>query len=535
MNYLFNLLNISKNKKILPSYISATEFENVTQQDFLCDWLSIVLPKSPNPHPLQSLFLKGIQYEAYIIDTIRKKLKLPLLKLSSLSTSREYTSFEHTLDLKQSIDSMKSGEKIIYSPYIASEKEELRGIPDLLIRSDYIESFCGIEVPQESSLFGNYYYIPIEIKYSSLHFDNSEKTLLNINRTKIYKTQLCIYSKILADLQGVFPCCAFIIGKNGFEKIGHVYFQTKDNDIVSLFYKGIEWLRDVRKNAYTMEFSHQLLPNMKVSHPLYDKEKKIVAEYYGEITEFWQCSIKHRYNLLDNTDDLVYSWKDPNFDANLLCLPNTYFQKLDILFKINRGEIQPIYPRKISLNLFEWKSIENECFVDFETVGDIDDNENSTIFLIGIYYKNKYTYFLADTLKHEKNILISFYQFWKDIGSPKIWYWYAEDSFWKKACKKYDLELNMKWVDLYKVFFENNICVKGCKNFKLKSYIYALLSLGKIKINLPPEECSNGINALLLGSEYYENKNKDILQPILVYNEFDCKSLEVLLDFIRKL
>ena len=60
---------------------------------------------------------------------------------------------------------------------------------------------------------------------------------------------------------------------------------------------------------------------------------------------------------------------------------------------------------------FNWKTEictwkENECFVDFETVGDIDDNENSTIFLIGVYYQNKYTYFLADTLKHEKNILI---------------------------------------------------------------------------------------------------------------------------------
>ena len=86
-----------------------------------------------------------------------------------------------------------------------------------------------------------------------------------------------------------------------------------------------------------------------------------------------------------------------------------------------------------------------------------------------------------------------------------------------------------------KVIFENNICVKGCKNFKLKSYIHALLSLGKIKINLPPEECSNGINALLLGCEYYENKNKNVLQPILVYNEFDCQSLYVLLEFIRKL
>ena len=530
MSALFDLLSISKTKKKISNYISATEFENVAQQDFLCDWLSVVLPKNPNPHPLHTLFLKGIQHEAQLIDTLRKKLQLPLPKISSLSTSRQYTPYEHTTDLKETLHLMKKGENLIYSPYLASEKEELRGIPDLLIRSDYIKKLFNIDVPQEPSLFGNYYYIPIEIKYSALHFDQSEKTLLNINRTKIYKMQLCVYSKILSDLQGVFPCCAFIIGKNGLSILGHIYFQTKDNEIVSLFYKGLDWLRNVRNNAYTMEFSHQLLPNMKISHPLYDQEKKIVAEHYGEITEFWQCSIKHRYNLLDNSNDLIYSWKDPDFDVNLLCVPNTYFQKLDTLFKINRGEIAPIYPKKIKKELFDWRTIENECFVDFETVGD----EESIIFLIGVYYQGKYTYFLADTLQHEKNVLLSFYHFWKDIGSPKVWYWYAEDAFWTKACKKYDLDLKINWVDLYKVFFENNVCVKGCKNFKLKSYIHALLSLQKIKIKLPPQECSNGINALLLGSEYYEQHNKDVLQPILVYNEFDCKSLEVLLDFIQK-
>ena len=101
MSALFDLLSISKTKKKISNYISATEFENVAQQDFLCDWLSVVLPKNPNPHPLHTLFLKGIQHEAQLIDTLRKKLQLPLPKISSLSTSRQYTPYEHTTDLKK--------------------------------------------------------------------------------------------------------------------------------------------------------------------------------------------------------------------------------------------------------------------------------------------------------------------------------------------------------------------------------------------------------------------------------------------------
>jgi len=538
---LWHILNIKKNKKKISPYISATEFENFICNDPLCDWLSIVLPKKDEPHPFQSLFNKGIHHEAIIIDKLRKKNNLELVKMSSLNTSREYDDYHQEIDFKRTEDAMKRGDSFLYSPFIVSEKNDLRGIPDILVRSDYIKKYFDIDVAQEESIFGSYYYIPIEIKYSSLHFDKTNQTLLNINRTKIYKTQLYVYSKILADIQGTMPCCSFIIGKN--PNIGHVYF---DKDISQLFYKGLEWLQDLRKNIYKWndnDLIPRLLPNMKNNNPLYTKEKKMIADYFGEITEFWQCSIKHRYNLLDKTNDKIYSWKDQNFDTNLLGVNKSYFEKIDLLFKINRDEIVPIYPKKIIHDLFEWRSpIMNnvqsldEMFVDFETVGNVDEGEESTIYLIGVWYHKKYTYFLADSISHEseKKLVYSFYQYWSNMGKPKIWYWYAEDNFWNKACKKYNLSLPMLWVDLYKVFYEGNVFIKGCKNFKLKSYIHALKNLNLIKIDLPPEECCNGVDALFLGSEYYETRDHKILESILAYNKFDCQSLDVLLNFIRK-
>jgi uncharacterized protein YprB with RNaseH-like and TPR domain len=529
---------IKPNLNYKPSlYISATEFENFINNDLLCDWLSIVHPKKDYKNPLQSLFNKGIHYESFILDKLRKKFQLELPKLSSLSTSREYTEYEHKEDLKITLKNMREGIPLLYSPFIASDIEELRGIPDLLVRNDYIEKFFGVkDVPLGSSIFGEYYYIPIEIKYSSLYFDKSIKTILNINRTKIYKTQLCVYSKILCNIQGHFPCCAFIIGKNT-EYLGHVYFQTRDNDIVKLFYEGLTWLRYIKENAYKIDFSVKLLPNMKINNSIYDDEKKKIAEYYGEITEFWQCSIKHRYNLLDNTNNTIFSWKDPNFKMELLQTNPSYKFKLDKLFKINRDEIDPIYPKKIIHNHYNWRDDMNEIFVDFETTGDPNENDECVIFLIGVYQKNKeYIYFKADDIsdKSEKKIILDFYSFWKKLGNPKVWYWYAENSFWDRVCKKYNISLNIDWVDLYKVFFDGNVFIKGCKNFKLKSYIYSLKELKIIDISYPPKECCNGLNALCLGYEYYETKDKGILNSILEYNKFDCVCLEVLLGFIRK-
>jgi len=537
---LWSILNVKKSKKKISPYISATEFENFICNDPLCDWLSIILPKKDELHPFQSLFNKGIHHEAEVIYQLRKKFNIELIKLSSLTTSREYDEYHQQIDFKTTIDAMKRGDTIIYSAFIVSEKNELRGIPDLLVRNDYMKKYFDIDVPQEESIFGSYYYIPIEIKYSTLHFDKSNQTLLNINRTKIYKTQLYVYSQILSDIQGTIPCCSFIIGKGKNVNLGHVYFETNDKDISQLFYKGLEWLQDLRKNVYEWkdhELIPRLLPNMKNNNPLYTKEKKLVSEYFGEITEYWQCSVKHRYNLLDKTNDSIYSWKNQNFDINLLGVNKSYFEKIDLLFKINRGEISSLYPKKIIHKLSEWRNETSlEIFVDFETVGNIEEGEESTIYLIGIWYNSEYTYFLADSISYdsEKKLVESFYQYWIKIGKPKIWYWYAEDNFWNKACKKYNLSLPMLWVDLYKIFYEGNVFIKGCKNFKLKSYVYALKKLNLIKIDLPPEECCNGTDALFLGNEYYETRDNNILESILSYNKFDCQSLYVLLDFIRK-
>jgi uncharacterized protein YprB with RNaseH-like and TPR domain len=192
------------------------------------------------------------------------------------------------------------------------------------------------------------------------------------------------------------------------------------------------------------------------------------------------------------------------------------------------------YTDNININLIKKC---NEIFVDFETVGDVEDNENSTIFLIGVYQKNgQYTYFKAEQINQEseKKIVLDFYSFWKKLGNPKVWYWYAEHNFWEKVCKKYNVSLPIIWTDLYKVFFVGNVFVRGCKNFKLKSYIHSLLKLGLIQIELPPKECCNGLDALFLGSEYYETKDEEILNYILDYNKFDCISLFILLEFIRK-
>jgi hypothetical protein len=91
-------------------------------------------------------------------------------------------------------------------------------------------------------------------------------------------------------------------------------------------------------------------------------------------------------------------------------------------------------------------------------------------------------------------------------------------------------DINIKWVDLYQVVREEPFVVKGCKNFKLKNYVSSLSSLGKIKINPPPETCGNGLEAMTIAYQYYyeneesdekeeNDKKEDRFKDIIQYNQ----------------
>lgn len=547
------------------TWISATEFDNWAKNDKISDWFSVlknhfIIDEESPEHPLSFLFKKGSEYETKIVNSIQQKTGLILKKISSLNTSREYSGKNTKFidkDLKNTIDLMQHGCPVIYSGFIADKKEKLRGIPDLLVRNDYISSLFPnlrkdvidiVSDSSEKSIFGNYYYLPIEIKFSSLYFDSTQKYLLNMDRTRFYKTQLFTYCKILNEIQGLIPRYAFIIGKRTivnktvydcFEKPGFIDYKYRDNEIVKFFYDGLDWLRDVKKNGINWDLNADLYPNMKVDNPVYNDEKRVISESIGEITEIWQCGVKHRVNAIAHK---ITSWKDPRLTSEILGVNDQYKDTIDLLLKINRGELGDYYPKKFTKNTNDWKNkISDEMFVDFETVRDSLDldsyGEDEKIFLIGVWYKDKYTYFLMNTLseENEKQIILEFYEFWKNNGSPKIWYWFAESEMWSRAMRRHSLDLQLSWYDLYQVFKDEPFVVKGCKNFKLKSYVKSLVNLKYIDIELPPSDCCNGMDAMITAWRYYNENQNNQLDSVIVYNEFDCKSLDKLLQFIRSL
>ena len=569
-------------------WISATEFDSFCQNDPIIDWFSTVEKntESSSPcnensgktHPLAFLFEKGRIHEDNVVDALRQKTGFSLDKQSSLSTSRLYTDSYDKKDIAHTRQCMARGDYLIYSPYLSDHFNKIRGIPDLLIRNDYVPVLWPmLSAPKYKSRFGDYYYLPVEIKFSTIHLSADGIHMLNSGRSKFYKLQLYTYCTLLEHIQEVRPDTAFIIGKRTVSKNkmnfissssiiqpGVIHYgnnedgdnKSYDEAIPSLFEEGLEWLRRVKKYGTGWDQSidnilkYNLFPNMKADHPLFQSDKKNIANTYGEITEIWQCGVKNRNNALSHG---IHSWKDPNLSSSIMNVPLAYSDAIDKILKVNRGELGDYYPAKFTKNTNSFRDTQSEMFVDFETLRDSFDTssygEDEWIFLIGVYYKGEYKSFrLGDvSLEKEREMIDSFLTFWHKNGSPKCWFWYAEREFWRRALLRHPtLSNSVKWVDLYQVVREEPFVVKGCKNFKLKSYVSALSNLGKIKINPPPDTCGNGLEAMTIAYQYYyesdennqnneKNEKEERFKDIIQYNQFDCEALYQILTFLRTL
>ena len=147
-----------------------------------------------------------------------------------------------------------------------------------------------------------------------------------------------------------------------------------------------------------------------------------------------------------------------------------------------------------------------------------------------------------------------FVTFVRNRGNPNIRYWYAEPKFWSTAeCRQFDLAHDNnnierkdhisdkwkslgEWNDLYNLFLQEPIVLKGCFKFGLKPIAKTMKSQGMIKTSLE-SYCNSGMSAMINADKCYKISddpvNSDTMIDIAKYNEFDCKVLwEIFLFFL---
>jgi hypothetical protein len=539
-------------ERITRPYIAVTKTFNYIRKDPLIDWLTTYKSKQSETNQTFTGFLcsQGIKFEKNIIKYIEDNIS-PIVKIDS------YYSDE---SVKLTHQALKNNVPVIYSAPLKHGNIKCYGVADLIVRKDILPKFFSDTKYIESlNLDGDYYII--DIKYSSLKIDDNF-LLKNEDKEKCYKVQLWLYNKCIEKYVKNISKHAFILGRKNctggpFDLLGVVDLnQQVPYNIEHLARDAIKWVQDVKlwghKWSINPPSKSELYPNMKnkMTSRWISMEKNKLSECLGEITSIYYCGVIKRNNAIANG---VFSWRDKKCNSKTLGLSGKIGYTVDKILNINRQNEIKFLPKRISVSL----PVENVvCFVDFETLSevfeDLEDvnnpNTNSIIFCIGLYIyytdrkKCEYKQFVcnSNTPEEEFRIMNEFVNSIRHLKDPWLFYWYADKMMWNRATKRHNktMHLNLKnWYDLYTVFKDEPIVIKGCFDFKLKSIIKSLHGNNLIDFSYEDSEVTNGMDAQIIAWNYYSDKNKHEgdFKDVLYYNKLDCKALYFIYKFLIKI
>ena len=391
-------------------WVSASKTRNYILKDPLIDWLNhygalkglTADAKTPNYDSRLDfgLFImkQGCDFEEYIMGLLREKFKTDLVEVKPSA---------YTTRMQETIDLMKKGTPIISQGMIFNNNKTF-GIPDLIIRSDYINLITEIATISDKKngcrFSPDWHYRIIDIKFSTLKLKANITTMLNQTNQKVYKSQLYIYNECLGYIQEYKPNKSYILGRgweattkdityssnNPLSKLGVVNFSQDDNDIASLTQDAISWWRlmttkGVKWNIIPIPSVPELYPNMcNESSTGWEKVKFNLANDIKELTLIWQVGPDARNNAHANQ---VYKWDDVDCTTEILGITGSKMKPMvEKILSVNRGS-SLIVPSKITNNLFDWRNNGLDFFIDFENVTsiyDIKDNSVNLIYMIGI-------------------------------------------------------------------------------------------------------------------------------------------------------
>lgn len=529
---------------------------------------------------------KGNLFEKRVVNIIKDKYEHIDLNGTHFNCRNEKL-------YQQTVDSIYNGIPFIISGVLWNIDDNTYGVPDLLVRSDYINDLISIppltdeeQYYSAQKLNGNYHYIVIDIKFTTLMLKSDGIHMLNEGMNPCYKAQTLIYNKALSKIQGFFPSKTFLLGRRWkfiykgkeykgdscFDRLGTINYSTVDSEFINKTEEAIKWVLNVRTNGQFWDpFKHTFLyPNMCNTYDYpWNGVKKRIANYVDEITNVWMCSIRNRQHA---NKFGIYKWSDERCNTDTLGINGIMTKRVvDKMLKINKQEQILISPKKILNNNQYWQTEYSlEFYIDFETISDVvltqfeelpKAESFNLIFQIGVGYINKkgiwkYKYFIVKEYSQpeEYRICKEFIEFvnymklkYKFDGPPPMFHWANfERRVWDNICEKYDMvnvwDLNDNWIDMHKVFKQEPIVIKDVFNFSLKNIAKKMYEYGMIKTAWDDVNCDNGASAMIVAkrardeAEIYnlELEHTDYMKQIIRYNEIDVKTLYEIINYLRE-
>lgn len=434
------------------SWISATSTYNYMMKDPLLDWLkhhyNSLVHKHRTYRRVVNKCLKesksSYNFTAYIMEQgvafEKKVMKLIIKKFGSERVAEIHGELapRDPIKVKETLDAMRKGIPIIHSGVLHNPQNKTFGIPDLLIRSDWLNFIVddvplahnleiksapkladGPEVDQSGEekpvLRKKWHYRVVDIKFTGLLLRADAIHLLNSVSFPAYKAQLLIYNWALGYMQGYTPDQVYILGRRWkytskgetytgnacFDKLGIIDYSTSDEEYIEQTENALKWLREVRSDEaadwdilnYPLK-RWELYPNMCNAHDYpWHAVKENIADQTKELTNLWMVGPRNRKLALQEG---ISQWTDKDCTPEVLGITGERTSKiLDAIIKINRSDKQKISPKYISNNIGSWKQSDTiEFFVDFETCNGVVSsikrlpaaNTKTIVFMIGVGY-----------------------------------------------------------------------------------------------------------------------------------------------------
>ena len=512
---------------------------------------------------------RGIEFEAEVIAELKRRHGTLVTQIaSSFQQSRCAKVFAETrIALQRGRPIIYQGvlhaplNKILYSNSAAADITVV-GMPDLIVREDYLDVFGGKAKKQQNKK--KIKYVAIDIKSSQISLCADGEHVRNGTASmRANKAQIYIYNLLLNCVTGGGATFAHVYGraggnaadikKNKRYQIGRLDFAMHDAEIAAKARDALAWRARLLIDFDSIDLA-DLHPNMKNKQDSPWRCRKLeLAEERGELTTLWMVGVKAR---AEGIEQGIYSWRDKRCTAAKLGFGAETKRgvTLDAILRVNRSKKAKYASGPIDAvkRLLAQSRGTSEFFVDFETA--IIEGQGHVIFMIGLYFKQgrvmRYVNFCADRINaaNEKRLIQQFQKFIHNNAKKyRIYHWSAaETSLYRKACRKYRLRgtlVSAHWRDLLAIFHAGPIVVKGAFNFSLKSIAQALFDQRLINdIYDPTAVIKDGAAAMIhaLNAERCtsaggvslatSNEIKDIAE----YNEYDCRILyEILNQFLR--
>lgn len=512
----------------------------------------------------------GKEFEDFLINKIKENHKVITVSTTGLD-SRSVELFNETIKL------MKEGVPIIYQGVLHNYDNNTYGIPDLIVRADYINKLLNYNaISEKESHIGSpnlnlkYHYKIIDIKGSTISLKSDGIHIRKTCSIPAFKGQLYIYQKALNNIQGININKAYIWGKkydhntniyNYMNKLGTIDYDINNNPNDDFKYikktnDAIKWVQELRMNGYKWcllpkPSRAELYPNMKNSASEYIKLKQQLADKLYEITNIWNCGIDMREKAHSKN---ILGWNDPKCTTkNLGLKKNNQNKIIDSILNINRQNKILISPSKIIYDRNNWIKTPKDTmnfYFDFESFSESNlDINNMYVYLIGVGYVKDNTWIYKDFLMKNKNnqseydMTFEFIKYIKNIlilekkKKATCFHWCSHEKTCYENIKLKNSNIIfddsfLNFYDLNKIFVNEPVVIKGAKNFKLKEIAKTLYNQRKINSSWDSNSsCIDGLDASILAINIYNNLNNIILtdlpeiKDIINYNEIDCKVL----------